>query len=64
MEIAAIPMNYVISAGFHPLAGLYFESREAPFALMIIASRADNAKRRKGAEIREGLSVAGSEGIH
>ena len=48
VEIAAIPMNYVISAGLSPAKqGFYFESREAPFALMIIASRADNAKDEK-----------------
>ena len=45
VEIAAIPMNYVISSGLSPeKQGFYFESREAPFALMIIAAREDNAK--------------------
>ncbi|MDO4936406.1 MAG: MetQ/NlpA family ABC transporter substrate-binding protein [Sutterellaceae bacterium] len=45
VDIAAIPMNYVISANLSPeKQGFYFESREAPFALMIIAARPDNAK--------------------
>lgn len=45
VDIAAIPMNYVISSGLSPdKQGFYFESRQAPFALMIIAARQDNAK--------------------
>lgn len=43
VEVAAVPMNYVISSGLSPeKQGFYFESRQAPFALMIIASREDN----------------------
>ena len=37
-------MNYVISAGLSPeKQGFYFESRKAPFALMVIVSRENNA---------------------
>lgn len=43
VAISVIPMNYVISAGLSAKKdGFYFESREAPFALMIIAARPDN----------------------
>lgn len=45
VEFASIPMNYVISSGLSPKdQGFYFEDRKAPFALMIIASRENNAK--------------------
>lgn len=45
VDFAAIPMNYVISANLSPeKQGFYFESREAPFALMVIAARPDNAQ--------------------
>ena len=45
VEFACIPMNYVISGKLSPeKQGFYFESREAPFALMVIAARPDNAK--------------------
>ncbi len=41
---ACVPMNYSISAGLSPKdQGFYFESKEAPFALMIIATRENNA---------------------
>ena len=40
--VAVIPMNYVISAGLSPQKqGFYFESLEAPFALIIIAAHQD-----------------------
>ncbi len=41
---ACIPMNYSISAGLSPKdQGFFFESKEAPFALIVIASRENNA---------------------
>ncbi|MDY6010481.1 MAG: MetQ/NlpA family ABC transporter substrate-binding protein [Duodenibacillus sp.] len=43
VDIAVIPMNYVISSGLSAKnQGFYFESLQAPFALMIIASRDNN----------------------
>lgn len=37
-------MNYVISAGLSPgKDGFYYESKEAPYALIIIAARENNA---------------------
>lgn len=44
VDIATIPMNYVISSGLSPQKdGFYFESKDAPYALIIIASRDNNA---------------------
>jgi len=44
VSFTAIPMNYVISAGLSPeKQGFHFESRKAPFALMVIVSRENNA---------------------
>ena len=44
VDIATIPMNYVISSGLSPEKdGFYFESKEASYALIIIASRENNA---------------------
>lgn len=44
VDIAAIPMNYVISSGLSPEKdGFYFESKDAPYALIVIASRDNNA---------------------
>ena len=44
-DFAVIPMNYVISSGLSPeKQGFYFESLQAPFALMVIAARKDNAR--------------------
>lgn len=44
VDIATIPMNYVISSGLSPKKdGFFFESKDAPFALIIIASRENNA---------------------
>ena len=44
VDIATIPMNYVISAGLSPEKdGFYYESKEAPYALIIIAARENNA---------------------
>ncbi len=41
--VAVIPMNYVISAGLSPeKQGFYFESIDAPFALIVIAARENN----------------------
>ena len=41
--VAVIPMNYVISAGLSPeKQGFYFESLDAPFALIVIAARENN----------------------
>ena len=43
--VACVPMNYAISGKLSPeKQGFYFESREAPFALMVIAARPDNAE--------------------
>lgn len=45
LEIAVIPMNYVISAGLSPEKdGFFFEDMQAPYALIIIASRPDNTE--------------------
>lgn len=45
VDVACVPMNYAISGKFSPeKQGFYFESREAPFALMVIAARPDNAQ--------------------
>ena len=45
VDVACVPMNYVISGKLSPeKQGFYFESREAPFALMVIAARPDNAE--------------------
>lgn len=45
LEIAVIPMNYVISAGLTPEGdGFFFEDMQAPYALIIIASRPDNTE--------------------
>ena len=44
IDFACIPMNYVISAGLSPQKqGFFFESKDAPYALIIIASRDNNA---------------------
>lgn len=44
VDIATIPMNYVISSGLSPQKdGFYFESKDAPYTLIIIASRENNA---------------------
>lgn len=42
-SVAVIPMNYVLSAGLKAKDGFYFESLKAPYALIIIASRDNNA---------------------
>lgn len=42
--VAVIPMNYVLSAGLKPKQGFYFESLKAPYALIVIASRDNNAQ--------------------
>lgn len=45
VDVACVPMNYAISGKLSPeKQGFYFESREAPFALMVIAARPDNAQ--------------------
>lgn len=45
VDVACVPMNYAISGKLSPeKQGFYFESREAPFALMVIAARPDNAE--------------------
>ena len=47
MDVACVPMNYAISGKLSPeKQGFYFESREAPFALMVIAARPDNAQEK------------------
>lgn len=43
--LAAVPMNYSISAGLSiEKQGVFFESKKDPFALMIIVARPDNAQ--------------------
>ncbi|MDO5532343.1 MetQ/NlpA family ABC transporter substrate-binding protein [Sutterella sp.] len=43
LDVACVPMNYAVSGGLDVhKQGFYFESREAKFALMIIAARRDN----------------------
>lgn len=43
--LAAVPMNYSISAGLSiEKQGVFFESKKDPFALMIIVARPDNEK--------------------
>lgn len=45
VAVACIPMNYVVSSGLSPeKEGFFFESYDAPYALIIIAARDDNAK--------------------
>ena len=45
VDVACVPMNYAISGKLSPeKQGFYFESRKAPFALMVIAARPDNAE--------------------
>lgn len=44
VDFACIPMNYAISGSLSPQKqGFYFESKDAPYALIVIASRANNA---------------------
>lgn len=48
VDVACVPMNYAISGKLSPeKQGFYFESREAPFALMVIAARPDNAESKE-----------------
>lgn len=43
LDVAAVPMNYAVSGGLDvKRQGFYFESYDAPFALIIIAARPDN----------------------
>lgn len=43
LDVACVPMNYVISSGLSPEKdGFFFEDRNAPYALIIIAAREDN----------------------
>ena len=45
VDVACVPMNYAISGKLSPEKQVfYFESRESPFALMVIAARPDNAQ--------------------
>lgn len=43
-NVAVIPMNYVLSSGLKARDGFYFESLKAPYALIVIAARPDNAQ--------------------
>lgn len=48
VDVACVPMNYAISGKLSPeKQGFYFESREAPFALMVIVARPDNAESKE-----------------
>ncbi len=43
LDIAAITMNYVMSAGLDPAKqGIFLEDKDAPLAVMVIAARPDN----------------------
>lgn len=42
--VAVIPMNYVLSAGLKAKDGFYFEDTKAPYALIIMAARPNNAQ--------------------
>ena len=45
LDVACVPMNYAVSGGLSvEKQGFYFESRDAKYALIIIAARADNVK--------------------
>ncbi|WP_297611438.1 MetQ/NlpA family ABC transporter substrate-binding protein [uncultured Sutterella sp.] len=45
LDIACVPMNYAVSGGLDvKKQGFYFESFDAPFALIIIAARPDNVE--------------------
>ena len=45
LDIACVPMNYAVSGGLDvKKQGFYFESFDAPFALIIIAARPDNVQ--------------------
>lgn len=44
VDFACIPMNYAISGSLSPQKqGFYFESKDAPYALIVVASRTNNA---------------------
>jgi len=55
VDVAAITMNYVMSAGLNPQKqGIYLEPKDAPLALMVIAARDEeknNASYKKFVEI-------------
>ena len=62
--VAVIPMNYVISAGLSPQKqGFYFESLEAPFALIIIAAHHGPQERQERSGLRQVLPLARSQGL-
>ncbi len=61
VDAAAITMNYVMSAGLDPKKqGIYLEAKDAPLAVMVIASRAedkDNAEYKKFVEIYQSQPI-------
>jgi len=62
VDVAAITMNYVMSAGLNPQEqGLYLESKDEPLGLMIIAVRNEdknNASYKKFVEIYQSQAVS------
>ena len=45
LDVACVPMNYAVSGGLDVnKQGFYFESRDAKYALIIIAARPDNVQ--------------------
>lgn len=61
VDAAAITMNYVMSAGLDPKKqGIYLESKQAPLAVMVIASREkdkDNEAYKKFVEIYQSQAI-------
>ncbi|NVJ57849.1 MAG: MetQ/NlpA family ABC transporter substrate-binding protein [Vibrionaceae bacterium] len=61
VDAAAITMNYVMSAGLDPKKqGIYLEAKDAPLAVMVIASRTedkDNAEYKKFVEIYQSQPI-------
>jgi len=61
VDAAAITMNYVMSAGLDPKKqGIYLESKDAPLAVMVIASREkdkDNEAYKKFVEIYQSQPI-------
>lgn len=61
VDAAAITMNYVMSSGLDPRKqGLYSEAREAPLAVMVIATRAGD---RNSAAYKKFVAIYQSQPI-
>jgi len=61
VDVATITMNYVMSAGLDPnKQGIYLEPKDAPLAVMVIATREedkDNANYKKFVEIYQSQAI-------